>query len=109
MTLAQGGDKSVVIDSKLIYKGKSISSPRITTLIGQKAIISQKNESGERVFSLELRPLFNNGKNLQMGYSVMIGEAQNEIHSRGVVEIEGNRVKELSLNKGEVQIQLKVH
>lgn len=98
----------MIIDSKLIYKGQSISSPRITTLIGQKAIISQKNASGERVFSLELRPLHDKGDSIQMGYSVMIGEAKNEIHSRGVVEIKGQNVKELSLNEGEVQIHLKV-
>lgn len=103
--------QNIVIDSKLFYQGKKLSSPRITTADGSRAVVSQRDVKGNTKFNLELLPIKSRGNVVQVRYALLIkeGVSQNEIHSRGVVHLQGKQKGKIYLDKGKVEIQLQVN
>jgi hypothetical protein len=100
---------NIVIDSKLIYKGRQISSPRITTIEGRKAYITENDLYGRTRLNLELKPISSIGRNVKMEYSLLLKEAHNEFHSHGILNLSGDQMGMIYLDKGRIQIQLKVN
>ncbi len=96
------------IDSKLIFQGKKVASPRILTTEGKKAKMIMADQKQNREYNLEVTPHYGPNHSVTLKYALAVRENKDEIISRGQIKIPENENGHISLDRGRIQLYLKV-
>lgn len=105
---AFAANRRIEIDSKLFFQGKKIGAPRIMATEGKKAKVIMNDQKQNREYNLEVFPVVKNGNQIDLQYSLSIRENNNETLTRGRVTIPNQKRAQISLDRGRIQMDLKV-
>ncbi len=96
------------IDSKVIYGGDRLASPRILTREGRVAKIILNGGSQVNEVNIEVHPKSLSEDEVSLKYSLSIKKYKSETLSRGTITLPLNENGLISLDKGRIQVYLKV-
>lgn len=107
-SLVLGAPQKIEIDSTLFFKGKKIGSPRILAKNGEKAKILMNDQKNGREYNLEVLPVVSSGNKIKLRYSVAVRENRDETISHGEISVPENKNGRIYIDRGRIQIHLKV-
>lgn len=100
--------RNVEIDSRLYFNGQRIGAPRILAEYGEKSKVFMSDLQQNREFNLEVTPVRMANEQVKLRYTLAIKEDKNEIISRGYVDLKNKKGGTIYLDKGKVEIHLKI-
>jgi hypothetical protein len=98
----------VEIDSQLFFQGQKVAAPRIVTNQGEKAKVIMSDQKNNREYNLEVYPQVVKQGQYQLQYSLAVLEVNDEIITRGSVDLQSNKNARISIDQGRIELILKI-